>query len=79
MKGAEKEGDSGEERAEDGALVQVHAAPPRSVSFVQVGAQVSAQAQAQVQAQIQATMQARVTATAQAKAATEALSALGVA
>jgi hypothetical protein len=79
LKGAEKEGDSGEERAEDGALVQVHAAPPRSVSFVQVGAQVSAQAQAQVQAQIQATMQARVTATAQAKAATEALSALGVA
>lgn len=81
LKRAEKEGDSGEERAEDGALVQVHAAPPRSVSFVQVGAQVSAQAQAQaqVQAQIQATMQARVTATAQAKAATEALSALGVA
>ena len=66
LKRAEKEGDSGEERAEDGALVQVHAAPPRSVSFVQVGAQVSAQAQAQaqVQAQIQATMQARVTATA---------------
>lgn len=46
LKRAEKEGDSGDERVADGTLLQVHAAPPRSVSFVQVGAQVSAQAQA---------------------------------
>lgn len=42
----EKESESEETQADDGALVQVHSAPPRSVSFVQLGAQVSAQAQA---------------------------------
>ena len=49
LKGGEKECESDEGTAEDGALVQVHAAPPRSISFVQLSSQVSAQAQAQAQ------------------------------